>query len=188
MSKDVPRLGAPSSWSSDEPATGPPVVHSHPLPTSVRVILVIYGLMLATVLGGLFWLVIAGQTQDERGRDAIVKKVEANLKAAQEKGAARDKANAEKIRAVVCKVIGEFKQTPNVLALSRQLGCGIVPSPTPAPPSASRTEASAAAQPQPDPAPRPSPPHPSRTARPRPTPTQTCLLPAPLPCTGLQGL
>lgn len=191
MSRDTPRVGGPSSWASDEPSEGPPVVHSHPLPPSVRVILVIYGLMLGIVLGGLFWLVIDGQNRDDKARAAVVAKVEGDLKAAQKAGQKRDAANNEKTRVIVCTVIREsFTPTKNTRALAHQLRCDVpAASPTPTP-GTSR----GSSQPNPTPRAAPAPrrtsstprPKPRPTRRPTPKPTKSCLLPSPLPCTSPQ--
>lgn len=190
MSKDTPRIGGPSSWSSDEPAAGPPLVHSHPLPPSVRVILVVYGIALATVLGGLFWIVIDGQHRDEKAREAVVKTVEDDLDKAAKAQAKKEAAANKQTQVLVCRFLLEFKQTPNVKALARQFRCDLAlaasPSPAPAPTTyVYSPDRPPVASTRPAPAPHSSSsPTAKPTQKPSPKPSPTCLLPQPVPCVG----
>lgn len=190
MSPDDTRMGKPSAWASNEPVVAPPVIHHHPLSPAVRVILVIYGLGLALSFGGVLWIVIAGQHQDAHDRTAIVAKVENDIEKARKAGIARDAANNAKMMGTVCDVIREsLNPTDNTRKLSRELGCGTLPSasPTPAPVPSPRATvyiyrsappASSRSTQRSSPPPRAS-----RSPSARPSASPTCLLPKPLPCT-----
>lgn len=174
-------IGGPSAWSSDEPAVGPLAVHNHPLPMSVRIVLVSYGVMLGVTFGAIGWLVYSGQQADDAARDKIRTDVEHDLKVAQDKSAARDAATNEKTRRIVCIVIKEsFTPTANTRALAHQLGCDVPtphPSPgvSPAPPGAPSSGAAAAPNgPGPTSGPAGPSPRPTRTRRPTPKPSPTC--------------
>ncbi len=186
----------PSSWISSDPAvTESLTLHTHPLTGGVRIVLVVYGLALAILLGALFWLILSGQHKDAHDRKLIRQEVAQEIDAAAKAGVARDVANNEKTRRSVCTVIKEsLEPTKNTRALAHQLGCDVPsrqasptptvyivrPAPTPSPPQRQPTS-------PPTTSPRPS--HrPTTGPSPRPSPSKSCLLPAPLPCTAVGGI
>lgn len=181
MSKEPPRprTGAPSAWSSDEPVVAPPVMHSHPLPPSVRVLLIVYGLALGCALGGTGWLVYSGQQADAHDRKALATHVEQDIAKAQAAGKERDRVAAEKMRHTVCIVIKEsLRPTPATRALAHQLKCDVpTPSPTPQPAPVPRASGSAAGRSTPpgvSPTARPSARPTGRPPSPHPSPSPTC--------------
>lgn len=178
--------GAPSAWSSENPAAG---LHAHPLPRIVRLMLVAYGLLLGVTFAAIVWLVLSSQSADHRARVAVVHKVERDIAAAQRAQTLKDAVDAERTRRAVCTVLRE-SITPGdgTRALAHQLRCGLPPAspvpgvdPVPAP-APSRTVAAGRSAPAPVPRPEPHPsastrpPTPPRSPSPKPTPTRSCLV------------
>lgn len=185
MSDDDPAKvsAAPSAWASSKPALGPAVVHAHPLPGIVRVLLIAYGVLLGVTLAAIVWIVLVTQKSDADKRaivEANAKKAVAEAVAA---GQQRDAANAEKTRQAVCTVLAEsIKPGPGTRTLAKQLRCGlppaaspsptfpgVVPGPTPRPPAGDRADPSPAPRPRSSPSPSTRP-----TRRPSPSPSPTC--------------
>lgn len=175
---------SPSPWTSDEVAVGPGgLVHHHPLPPAVRVILVVYGVALGVLILALAFIFVTSQRSDQEDREKLKQEV---VDAIEADNAARLEADAkqqEATRKIVCSLVEhDLPRSPNTVALARQLRCGQPPlQPSPESGAQPAPGSSAAAPPvvivtiRPQPAPAASPGRsPAASPAPRPSPSPTC--------------
>lgn len=178
------RPSAPSSWSSDELSVGPGgTIHHHPLPPSVRILLVVYGVALGTLILSLAVVFVMAQKSDQADREKLKRDVVAAIEADNAARLAADAKQQEATRKIVCSLVEhDLPRSTNTVALARQLRCGQPPlQPSPAPGVRPAPRGSAAAPPtvvitvRPQPAPAASPERsPAASSAPRPSPSPTC--------------
>lgn len=176
------REAAPSAWSSDEPSVAGGTVHHHPLPLSVRVLLVVYGLALGIlILAGVISFLQA-QSADAKDREQLKKDVIAAIEQDNAERLAADAKQQEGTRRIVCSLIeNDLPRSANTIALARQLKCGSTTAPSPAPTPQAAPAPRAPGQRAPvvivtvKPAPQQRPERsPASSPAPRPSPSPTC--------------
>lgn len=151
---------------------------------SVRVLLVVYGLALGTLILTLAIIFVRSQGQDARDREKLKNDVIAAIEADNAARVLADAKQAEGTRRIVCSLVEhDLPRSANTIALARQLKCGqpILPTPQPQPQQQVQPQPGTASQQPPvvivtvQPAPQASPQRQSSPpASPKPSPSPTC--------------